>query len=158
MLKGKKGLYILLPLVAVVWGAIIVQVVGAFSDEDPVLANTNIDMTIAPVKTKERDAFTLEAIERDPFLGTLYQPPKKVRKKVSKPKVKKPALVWPSIVYKGVVSGANSAQAIYLVEINGNDELMRLKQTIAEVTLLKGYSGSVRLRYKGKVKDFKIVD
>ncbi|WP_025741255.1 hypothetical protein [Aquimarina pacifica] len=158
MLKGKKGLYILLPIVALVWGAIIMQVVGAFSDQDPVLVDSNIDMTVVPIKTKERDTFTLSVIERDPFLGTLYQPKKKIVAAISKPKVKKPALVWPSITYKGVVSGQNTGQAIYLIEINGNDELMRVKQTLSDVRLVKGFSNSVRLQYKGKTKDFKIVN
>ncbi|TSE06680.1 hypothetical protein [Aquimarina algiphila] len=155
MLKGKKALYILLPLVALIWGAIIVQVVDAFSDDDPVsLGTTSVD--IKPLKTKEREKFTLGIVERDPFLGTLYQP----KKKESKPRsrVKKVDLVWPSIRYKGVVSGQNSAKAIYLIEINGTDQLMNLRQTIDGITLQRGKSSSVLLRYKGKTKDFKITN
>ncbi len=155
MLKGKKALYVLLPVVAFVWGAIIFQVIGAFSDEDPVI-NSAKEVTVTPVETKEREKFTINTIERDPFLGTLYKP----KKKVSTPrlKVKKPELVWPSIIYKGVVSGGQSTNAIYLVSINGTDQLIQLKQTIAEVTLLRGKSNSIRVKYKGKIKDFKIAN
>ncbi len=155
MLKGKKGLYILLPVVALVWGAIIFQVVGAFSNENPVVAETVI-VSVAPVEMKERDTFSLGAIDRDPFLGTLYKPKKKVV--TPKPRIKKPVLVWPSITYKGVVSGEGNANAIYLIAINGADQLMKLKQTISEVTLIRGASKSIRVKYKGKIKDFKIAN
>ncbi|GAA4276407.1 hypothetical protein [Aquimarina mytili] len=156
MLKGKKGLYILLPVVAFVWGAIIFQVVGAFSDEDPVFEK-GAEVNIAPLEEKERDTFSIGFIERDPFLGTLYKPKKKV---VVKPKsiTKKPPLVWPSIIYKGVVSDHGNANAIYLIGINGTDQLMQLKQTISEVTLMRGGSNTVRVKYKGKIKEFKIAN
>ncbi len=156
MLKGKKALYILLPLVALIWGAIVVQVIGAFSDDDPVRTGVT-SVNITPVKTKEREKFTLGTVDRDPFLGTLYQPKKKKRKSTT-PRVKKTKLVWPSIRYKGVVSGQNSANAIYLIEINGTDQLMNLKQTIDGITLQRGKSGSVSLRYKKIIKEFKIIN
>ncbi len=154
MLKGKKALYILLPIVAFIWGAIIFQVVGAFTDEDPVVTDTT-EVMVAPLETKERDTFTIGMIERDPFLGTLYKPKKE---KISNSIIKKAPLIWPSIKYKGVVSGQNSKNAIYLIEINGTDQLMKLRQTISEVTLVKGLSKSIRLKYKGKTKDFKIAN
>ncbi|MEW7291275.1 hypothetical protein [Aquimarina sp. 2304DJ70-9] len=155
MLKGKKALYVLLPVVAFIWGAIIFQVIGAFSDEDPEITKA-AEVNVAPVEVKERDKFSIGAIERDPFLGTAYKPKKKVI--VSKPKIKKPPLVWPSITYKGVVSGQGNANAIYLIQIDGADQLMKARQTISEVTLVKGKSSSVRMKYKGKIKDFKIVN
>ncbi len=156
MLKGKKGLYILLPVVAFIWGAIIIQVVGAFSDDDPVLSKA-AEVNIAPVEEKERDTFSIGFIERDPFLGTLYKPKKKV---MVKPKavIKRPPLVWPSITYKGVVSGKGNANAIYLININGADQLMQVKQTLSEVTLIQGRSNTIRVKYKGKIKEFKIAN
>ncbi|MFC5048372.1 hypothetical protein ACFSTE_13545 [Aquimarina hainanensis] len=154
MLRGKKGLYVLLPLVAFIWGAIIFQIVGAFSDEASVIVEAE-DISVAPIEVKEQEKFILDAVERDPFLGTLYRPEKKVSK--SKKIEKKDSLIWPIIKYKGVVSGQDNANAIYLIEINGNDQLIKLKQTVSEVTLQKAFSSSVRMRYKGKIKEFKIV-
>ncbi|WP_062053721.1 hypothetical protein [Aquimarina longa] len=157
MLKGKKIIYILLPVVVFIWGAIIFQVIGAFSDEDPIASNT-IEVLVTPIKGKERDKFSLGTIERDPFLGKTYRTKKKEKKSVSKPKIKKSPLVWPSIRFKGVVSGESNTNAIYLMEINGADQFMKLKQTIDNVTLLSTTSNSVKVRYKGKVKNFKIGD
>lgn len=157
MLKGKKALYILLSLVAFIWGAIIFQIIGAFSDENPVVSDAK-EISVSPLKTKERDTFSLGEIKRDPFLGTLYIPKKKENKLPLKPKTKKEPMIWPPIQYKGVVSGQNSANAIYLIQINNIDQLIKLKETISEVTLLKAFSNSIQVRYKGKVKEYKIIN
>ncbi|TPN87679.1 hypothetical protein [Aquimarina algicola] len=156
MLKSKKSLYILLPLVVFIWGAIIFQVLGAFSDDDPIF-NENTQIDVSEITTKEREVFTIEPLERDPFLGTLYQPKKK-KSKSTKPRVQKQtAFLWPNIQYKGLVSGNNN-NAIYLISINGVDQLMKVKQTIDQVTLIKGASSTIRLKYKGKTKNFTIAN
>ncbi len=156
MLKGKKGLYILLPLVVFIWGAIIFQVVDAFSDEDPVVSDiTNV--SFATIKTKEREKFTIGEVDRDPFLGTVYKPTK-VIPKTYKALTKKSEIVWPSIRYKGLVSAQNNASAIFLVEINGADQLMKINDSFSEIKLLKGSSSSIKLKYKGKTKQFQILN
>ncbi|MDH7445313.1 hypothetical protein [Aquimarina sp. 2201CG14-23] len=156
MLKGKKGLYVLLPLVVCIWGAIIFQVVDAFSDEDPVIANTN-PISFATIKTKEREKFTIGEVDRDPFLGTIYKP-KKVINQNPKPVAKKQEIVWPSIRYKGLVSAQNNSSAIFMVEINGSDQLMRINESFSEVKLIKGTTGTIKLRYKGSTKQFQILN
>ncbi|WP_299223308.1 hypothetical protein [uncultured Aquimarina sp.] len=156
MLKGKKGLYILLPIVVFIWGAIIFQVVDAFSDEDPVVSDIT-KVSFATIKTKEREKFTIGEIDRDPFLGTIYRP-KKVLNKNPKPIVKKQETAWPSIRYKGLVSAQNNSLAIFLVEINGSDQLMKANESFSDVKLIKGSSSSVKLKYKGKTKEFPILN
>ncbi len=155
MLKGKKGLYILLPLVVFIWAAIIYQVTDAFSDNDPVITRTTT-MKFSKIEGKERDQFTISDVERDPFLGTLYKPKKEPVKKVA-PKIKKPPIPWPSIRYKGLVTGEKGT-AIFLIEINGVDQLMKHNDVLSEVKLIKGTSLWVQLRYKGKTKRFKILN
>ncbi|KZS40907.1 hypothetical protein AWE51_24195 [Aquimarina aggregata] len=154
MLKGKKGLYILLPLVVFIWGAIIFQITDAFTDDDPEIANIG-PIAFSKIESKERDRFSISDVTRDPFLGTVYKPKKEPVKKVAQ--VKKTVINWPSIRYKGVVTGGNGATAIYLVEINGTDQLMKRKDVISEVKLTKGNSSWVQLQYKGKIKRFEIL-
>ena len=136
MLKGKKGLYILLPVVVLIWSAIIFQVLDAFDDDDPVITASNT-VSFVNIETKEREKFTLGIVDRDPFLGTIYRP-KKVVNINPKPRVKKQEIVWPSIKYKGLVSDQNNASSIYLIEINGSDQLMKVNDTFDEVTFSKG--------------------
>ncbi|MBQ4804326.1 hypothetical protein J8L88_15790 [Aquimarina sp. MMG015] len=156
MLKGKKGLYILLPLVVFIWGAIIFQVVDAFSDEDPVMS-TITNVSFATIKTKEREKFSISDVDRDPFLGTIYRP-KKTTPKKGKTKSKKQETIWPSIRYKGLVSAQNNSSAIFLVEINGTDQLMKIKDSFSEVQLIKGSSSAIKLKYKGSTKQFQILN
>ncbi len=156
MLKSKKGLYILLPLVAFIWGAIIYQVTDAFSDDDPVITNT-ATVKFSKIESKERDRFTISDAERDPFLGTLYKPKKEPVKKVAS-KTKKLVITWPSIRYKGLVTGGKDNTAIYLIEINGVDQLMKRNTMVSEVKLTKGTSSWVQLRYNGKTKRFDILN
>ncbi|WP_299181237.1 hypothetical protein [uncultured Aquimarina sp.] len=156
MLKGKKGLYILLPLVVFIWGAIIFQVVDAFSDEDPVVSDIT-KISFATIETKEREKFPISDVDRDPFLGTMYHPQKITPKRV-KTKNKKQETVWPSIRYKGLVSAQNNSSAIFLVEINGSDQLMKIKDSFSEVQLVKGSSSAIKLKYKGSTKQFQILN
>lgn len=155
MLKSKKGIYVLLPLVVLIWGMIIYKVVDAFSDKDPITAQDTV-VTFTEIKTTEREKFEIGKVGRDPFLGKIYQPEKKVVKS-NKPIRKKETIAWPTIQYKGLVSGQNSSKAIYLVAINGSDQLMNPKSSFAEVTLIKGSSKSITLRYKGQRKQFPIL-
>ncbi len=155
MLKSKKGIYILLPLVVFIWGAILYQVLDAFSDDDPVITNTT-DIKFSEIKTVERQQFEIGAVERDPFLGTLYRPKKEVAKKPVI--IKKNPITWPSIRYKGLVSGQGGSKAIFLVEINGADQLLERNQSFSEIKLVKGSSVSILLRYKGESKQFKILN
>ncbi len=155
MLKGKKGLYILLPLVVFIWGAIIYQITDAFSDNDTVIPKAST-VTFSKIESKNRDLFTISTIERDPFLGTMYKPKKElVKKSIAKPK--RQALIWPTVRYKGLVTGEQNANAIYLIEINGVDQLMKRNEVVSEIKLLKGTSSWIQLRYKGKTKRFDIL-
>lgn len=154
MLKGKKGLYILLPLVLFIWGAIIYQVLDAFADNDPITTNQAV-VGFKDIKAKERDTFSLSTIERDPFLGEVYRPKIVIVNTTPRPKVVE--VVWPSIQYKGLVSNGDVNKAIFLVAINGADQLMKLNETVADITLVKGDRNKIKLRYKGKTKEFTIL-
>ncbi len=153
MLKGKKGLYVLLPLVVFIWGAIIYQVTDAFSDDDPLVTDTT-SITFSKIEGKERDRFSIGEVTRDPFLGTMYKPKKEPVKKVVQ-KTQKIEVIWPTITYKGMVTGS---PIIYLVEINGVDQLMQRNDVISEVKLIKGSSSWVQLRCKGATKRFDILN
>ncbi|WP_109301634.1 hypothetical protein [Aquimarina sp. AU474] len=153
MLKGKKGLYILLPLVVFIWGAIIYQVTDAFSDDDP-LATDSTAITFSKIEGKERDHFLISSVTRDPFLGTMYKPKKEPVKKIT-PRVKKPEVTWPSVTYKGMVTGN---PVIYLIEINGTDQLMQRNEVVSDIKLIKASSSWVQLRFKGEAKRFEILN
>lgn len=156
MLKGKKGLYILAPMVACIWGAIIFQIVDAFSEDDPIISDITA-VSFSTIETKEREKFLINTVDRDPFLGTIYRP-KKVVVKNPKSITKKQQVIWPSIKYKGLVAAQNNTKAIFLVEINGTDQLMKKNDSFSDVKFVKGTSSYIRLKYKGKIRQFEILN
>ncbi|KAA1247601.1 hypothetical protein [Aquimarina sp. RZ0] len=156
MLKGKKVLYVLVPMVACIWGAIIFQVVDAFSEDDAIVSDITT-VSFSTIETKEREKFSMSTIDRDPFLGTIYRP-KKTATKNPKAPIKKQETIWPSITYKGLVSAQNNTKAIFLVEINGTDQLMKKNESFSEVKFIEGTPSYIRLRYKGKTKQFEILN
>ena len=153
MLKGKNGLYILLPLVTVIWGAIIYKVVDAFSTDEATVADI-IPVKESKFKTLEREEFSITSVARDPFLGTLYKKKTPVKKK--KTTSVKQEVFWPQVQYKGLVSDKNSGASIFLVEINNAVQFYKKGQTFQELQLIKGNKDKITLKYQGSKKEFPI--
>ncbi|WP_378185636.1 hypothetical protein ACE939_11035 [Aquimarina sp. W85] len=154
MLKGKKALYILLPLVAIIWGAIIYQIIDTFSDPELASQHSKKFSKQASITLKERDTFSIKKLARDPFLGTVYKKKIPVKKKNNHPV--QPTINWPSIQYKGLIAGENFLNSIFLIAVNGQELLMKIKEPQSGVEIIKGTTTHVVLKYKGKRKQFPI--
>ncbi len=155
MLKGKKGLYLLFPIVILIWGTIIYRLVDAFSAKEEKTMQTAM---IRPMKipSLEREKFTIGAVERDPFLGTIYRPAAKKTIKKTSTLRKKDTLMWPSVRYKGLVTDKTTGKAVYIIEVNGMTQLLKQEQAASGVTLKKGNKTSVVMIFKGASKQFLI--
>jgi type II secretory pathway component PulC len=147
--KGKT--YILLAVVLGIWGTIGYQIFIKFSPVETSIVATNSDVNFTPKKVIEEDTFSINSEHRDPFLGKPYR-----QKQVSKTKksttAKKDSIVFPSIAYKGVISKQQSSQNIYIISINGQQQLFKVGKTIQDLKLLKGNKKSVIVSFKGKRK------
>ncbi|MEM6685019.1 MAG: hypothetical protein AAF617_04405 [Bacteroidota bacterium] len=148
MITKKGKTYLLLTIVLGIWGAIGYQIYSKFSPEEtPVLA-ANSNVHFSPKQTIERDTFRINTQHRDPFLGTPYQPKQAHVKRTATPK--KEPIVFPSIAYRGVISKQQSIQNIYIMDINGTQQLFKVGKEIQYVKLLKGNKKSVTIVYKGQ--------
>ena len=156
MLKGKKGIYILLPVVVFVWGAIIYQVIDAFSEEEPVYFS-EVKVNTKEIKTVEREKFELAEITRDPFLGKAYVK-KKIVQTAPKTNKKREEIQWPQIQYKGKITGSGTQTAVFLINIAGQEHVVSKRETVNEITVLRGNDTTITLRYKGKQKQFSILN
>jgi len=151
MISKKGKTYVLLLVVLGIWGAIGYQIFSKLSpDTTPIIAE-NSNITFSPKQTIERDTFNIHNEHRDPFLGKPYykkqaSPTRKVRSK------KKDSVVFPQMTYQGVISKQQSAQNIYIVGINGTQQLFKVGKTIEDIKLLKGSKKSITIAYKGKRK------
>jgi len=147
-MKSKKNIYILLPVVLLIWGLLIYKFLSFTIPEIPVAEETD-QFSTQPLAVREKDSFKIDVNYRDPFLGKMYMPAtaqKKVRKKISVPVE---PVVWPNVIYKGIVSDNKDKKKIFMLIINGQTFLMREKETEQGVTVKSGNRESVVIIYKG---------
>lgn len=138
-----------------IWGIIIYQVVDAFSPKETNMASIPAIKQMN-LQVSEREKFTISMGTRDPFLGTLNIP-KPAKKKIPKPvKKRQETLSWPSIHYEGMVTGQGKSPAIYILNIDGNSVLLKIKQKAGEILLWKGNAKKVILKFKGATKTVQI--
>lgn len=151
-MKNKKSIYILLPIVLLIWGILIYQFFS-FSVPDESLEKASTEFNIKPFKVKERTPFSINVAYRDPFLGKMYAVPVKNPKKsdVGIKKQTKPEeiLVWPTILYKGTISDAKQKNKLFMMVIDGHNFYMKKGDTENEVFLKDGDKESVYVKYKG---------
>lgn len=154
-MKNKKNIYILLPLVLFVWGAVLFQVFS-FAKSDEIIPLTNSEFKIKPLKINKRESFAIDINYRDPFLGKMYvaQTVTKAKTNISKstkePKPKE-TLVWPTIVYKGMISDTKEKTKIFMLIIDNKNYYMKIGDTENEIFLKTGDKESVYVKYKGNL-------
>lgn len=155
-MKGKKGTYILLAIVCIIWIGIAIEIITAFSPENETTSVVNIPISNRKIQEIEKEIFSIQTVDRDPFLGTLRK--KKIPKKVQKKKIKPQKTVkWPNVKYKGTITDKNNKIAVFLIEINGSVQLMKKGNIQSELTLIKGNTSSITLLYKKERKEFSII-
>lgn len=154
-MKNKKNIYILLPIVLFVWGAVLFQLFS-FTNSDEIGVANNSELTIKPLKLNKRQSFTIDIHYRDPFLGKMYAANTDAKAKINgakTPKAAKPkeALVWPTILYKGLISDTKDKNKIFMLIIDNKNYYMKIGDTENEVFLKSGDKESVYVKYKGNL-------
>lgn len=134
--------YILVPLVVIIWGLVLYRILDLGKDE----AQINEAPIAVKTETKatKKDSFTIVANYRDPFLGkmthqrrTTGNEVKKQVKKVKKPPPPPVAVHWPSIIFGGLIRNNQSNQEIAIVTINNQEALLGIEDKLQGVTLKK---------------------
>ncbi|MDD7886050.1 hypothetical protein [Flavivirga sp. 57AJ16] len=144
-MKNKTKTYVLLALVLGIWGIIGYRIVSTINPVAPDVVQQGFEVAFNPKAQIEVDTFSIQPVNRDPFLGTLLvkKKPKRTFKKPTQPKV-----VWLPVLYHGSISKQDTKTKVFIVSINGQQNLMKIGQTIHGVKLIKGNSNSVTLTYK----------
>ena len=153
-MKNKKNIKVLLPLVVIIWGILIFKIVDAFRPDDVNFKQGVVSSFKAP-SVKEKEQFNLKAVESDPFLETPYtKSSKKNKTSIKRVENETP---WPSIQYLGLVSDNNSKSKIFIVSINGQQQLLGTGETTQDVKVIKGNSESVTLKFNGHTQVYSIM-
>lgn len=154
-MKNKKNIKILVPIVIIIWGVLLYKIYEAFNPEDSTIPQT-IATNFTTPKIQKKDTFSLLPVGQDPFLGTMYSKAKSKGSGNGTPKSKED-IAWPTINYFGIVSDKNSKSSVFIIEINGQQHLLKRGDIIEEIELIRGGKGKVKLRYQGKTKEFPIL-
>jgi len=146
-MKNKKNIYILLPSVLIVWGLIAYRI---FAGIHPDIQEENATSHLAvfkPTKVVKKEGFKIKADYRDPFLGPLAtnSPIRSKEKRIVK---QKEPIVFPEIVYKGIFKPEDHSKAVFLIVIDGSQEMFKIRETHREVKLIKGDKEKIIVKYQ----------
>jgi len=149
-MKKNTKTYLLIVAVLGIWGTIGYQIIAGLNPNEIEAVKDNIDLAFNPKTTKSIDTFSIQTIDRDPFLGTLTQKSIKTNRKTIKDTISIP------ITYNGLIKRQNSSGQVFVVNINGIQHLLKKGQTINEVSLIRGTDKQIVVRYKNKQKTISI--
>ena len=152
-MQNKKLLYILVPVVVMVWGVIIFKVIDAVSDDEIPVLNRQTEV----VTTKRPDvSYELALNYPDPFLGrsrrsvskkatVKKKAPARTRKKKEPPKVQAP-----DMRYNGRIENRESSDERHLISLNGSAHIISLGEVVEGVKLEKVFADSVLFRWNNE--------
>lgn len=154
-MKNKKNIYILLPLVLFVWGAVLFQLFS-FTNSDEIIEARNPEFIIKPMKINKRETFSINVNYRDPFLGKMYNSEtvssaKTTYSKTTKSIKNTEVLLWPNIVYKGTIADSKGKTTLFMLIIDGKNYYMKIGETENEIFLKSGDQESIYVKYKGNL-------
>jgi hypothetical protein len=152
-MKNKKNIYILLPVVLLIWGIVIFQFFS-FCTPEEVVTSTSAEFAVKPFKLKERTPFVINVNYRDPFLGKTYSTQVEVISKknvVKKVPRSEETIVWPTIQYKGMISDPKGKNKKFLLVISDKNYFMKSGDIQNEIFLKDGDKESIYVAYKGNL-------
>ena len=153
-MKNKKVVYVLLPIVIIVWGIVFYRIFSVVNPSGAQFTPTSNLSNDLGVENSLVDTFTIIANYRDPFLGKVISSEKHIVGNASINIPTKPLVIpksWPAINYGGMIKIIKSSQQTALVYINGESKMMKMGDVETEVQLLKIYADSIEVMFqKGK--------
>ncbi|MDB9954030.1 hypothetical protein OAD49_00525 [Flavobacteriaceae bacterium] len=151
-MNKKKKTYLLITAVLIVWGVIAIKINNALQSKVLQEVEAVQNQSFEPSFHIEIDSFSIQKIDRDPFLGTFTKPPKKVKKPLRPPP--KPKSLK-QITYAGIVQKTHSKTPVFVVNINNRQYIFKKGQTVDSVTLVRGNSNEIVVRYNRQLQTVK---
>lgn len=161
----KNIIYVLLPIVLLLWGTIIYRIFNTVNPKKE--QATNITSIINSDFSSDLDTFSINPFYNDPFLRkkqlveTIHIQPKlnhplkviePVKKNDNETESNKS---WPSIIYHGRVKNVESQQQFAIIQINGQSVFMKAGDSESELKLLKIADDSIEVSFKSNKKIIK---
>jgi len=158
-LKNKKVNYLLVVLVAAVWGVIGYRVFGAlqWDDDTAPAVKRSTRKEVYNDYAIPRDTEQLHQNYRDPFgmvkaKDTVVKQERPHVATVTIPKVQAAPVNWDFIRYVGYIRNPGSNKLIAMIHLNGQELMLSEGETAAQLKLLKNLRDSIKINYNGKTK------
>jgi len=149
-MKNKKLLYVLVPAVLVIWGAIAhraLMYLSVNNDNHTLLMKNQQQGSLVT----SNDTFTLLLNYPDPF-G--YEPrPNSV---VNQPRNQIKKNKWPQVQIYGIIGNGNKDCMLVSLSIDNQDAIIKVGERIHQVKLVRVKSQSMTLSFEGEQKQFKL--
>ncbi|NJK96556.1 MAG: hypothetical protein HC905_18015 [Bacteroidales bacterium] len=158
-MKNKKFIYILLPLVLLVWGAIIYKVFLEGKDNNAVLAISK--PKILTENSALQDTFTLFCDYRDPFLGqgaskSALSNSDRFKNKQSNSQNTVERLILQDIRFYGLISNAKDKKKIGLMKHQNKEILIREGEVLNnEIKILRLFTDSLVFSFQNRKQTVK---
>jgi len=137
---------VLLALVVAIWGTVGYKIWSGLNPELPEDIPLQLTTNFKPNVSTIVDTFSIEPLERDPFLGKIIS--KETNVKVSNP-IKKSEDVYIPILYHGMIAKENSRDKLYIISIENQQHFIKVGQTVNGIKLLKATNDEIRVTYEG---------
>ena len=149
----------MVPLVLLIWGYAIYALIGV-SGGDKIVSASTFAIEMPDDLQLSADSFELNLNYKDPFLKGVKYKSESMKNNDSQvsntnePKSNKviQQTTWPKLIYKGTIKNKASNKLIAILEINGNEALLKEGEKYLEVDLMKILQDSVYLAYQNERK------
>lgn len=160
MLKGKKAIYVLVPLNIAIWSFFIYRFYSAYHDGDIPEIETQVSV-VKPIIESDTSVYVLNLQYDDPFLKGIVSKKPILAKKENKANVKTPSVVKivkepvkvaiPEIKYLGLVKNNTTGLATAIVSINGQSRIVKQNELLEGIQI-KSFDSNELIAYFGKEK------
>lgn len=154
-MKNKKSIYFLLPVVVLIWSAIVYQFYQG-NGEEVTFAYRKSVPAVATMELPKKKVYSLLLNYPDPFLDPGNKPATPARSQpepvpaaqalAAPEKEEVPAYNWEQIKYKGLVEHKGKGKVVALLEIRGQSYMLAAGAMQEEVLLQKIEIDSVLLK------------
>jgi len=156
MLKNKKITYLLIALVALIWGLIFYKVYSNFGGEN--LVEKSFPHAVVKFENGQRDSvFTLLLDYPDPFLKGLGQQIDIPNTESVKVAIIPPVVSWPSIEYRGLLTDNSKNESTGLLKILNSNLLVKQGKVYSAVKIQTISRDSILLEYQNESRWIRII-
>lgn len=158
-MKSKTTLWILIPAVLGIWGAIGWQVYAAMKGDEDNAAPKVISTETGENKQIVPDTFSLLLDYPDPFAAQNTKPKANVKpqSQITQPKITTPVpeqTQWPNIVYSGLVKQPSSGKMLGFMSVNGVSYFVKEGDEVGGVRVINIAASKVIVEFNKTRREF----